>query len=193
MESLPSELKLDVLMYCNYDTLKATMRASPSYYVVYCSYRSEILLSAILIHIAQNPHLNFAPPLHWRSTVHGPHGNHIFCVVRLCAFNPKVSAESYKSTLETYYAAIEDEREVILSLEQCKALVAIQDIMGYKRGCEGPVLRSDLKERPEEDHFQMSDWAYNADKSFECPKHMEHRHHDLWLVPMMWGGVGGIW
>ena len=65
MDALPAEIKLEILKLADYTTLGFIVRASPSYYAVYCQSRQTILNAAVSDHIVEQK-FNTQLPSQWQ-------------------------------------------------------------------------------------------------------------------------------
>ena len=135
METLPSELKLNILRQVDFPTLKALVHASPAYHAVYRSSRLEMLTSATLFHLATIG-LNLKPIFQWyQSPDHVGAPDSWYLLVGLRGLN--YSRTLLKAAFESYWRQLEERgvynHPIKLSFNHCTTLLAIEEIKGYVR------------------------------------------------------------
>lgn len=134
METLPPELKLDILRQVDFSALKALVHASPTYHALYRSSRREILTSVTLSHL-ETIGFNLKPKSLWYKKRENGAGGDSWClVVRLPGFNH--SKALLEAAFESYWGQLEEQEAhghpIRLSLDHCTALLAIKKIVnGY--------------------------------------------------------------
>ena len=133
METLPSELKLNVLGQVDFPTLKALVHASPTYHALYRSSRLEILTSATLFYL-ETVGFNPEPISQWyKRCENTQHGDYWCLMVRLPGSNH--SKALLEAAFESYWRELEEkgvhDHPIKLSLDHCTALLAIEKIKGY--------------------------------------------------------------
>ena len=133
LETLPSELKLNVLRQVDFPTLRALVHASPTYHALYRSSRLEILTSATFFHL-ETVGFNPEPISQWyKRCENTQHGDYWCLMVRLPGFNN--SKAPLEAAFESYWRELEEQgvhnHQIKLSLNYCTALLAIEKIKGY--------------------------------------------------------------
>ena len=137
MDSLPPEIKLQVLEVLDFPTLKALVRASPIYHAVYLSHRSQLLTPLTLQQLYKNT-FSLDPPSQ-SSTIDQWTDKPYKRYVHVCVNDEFSNLKLLTDAFQNYHDEIDLKFPLLkLSAETCTTLLAVDDLLTYGCGDGAP-------------------------------------------------------